>query len=332
MRSSHLVGDRCLELEIIAVAAACSLCHDQVFPSCSNCGSDPRAQSAREHRWRHMWHMLFECQVVPGLDSSVALTLLRDDLLRVCSGSDHVEAVSLAAFPSSRIPIATTTCVGPSLLNPPKCPAPYVPMAHEIAVFGSCRSVPAWCVLRGVHPPAPKRFCVGTLPLAYMVRHPCVVALPTGRVQFCPVALACAWSCFAHIRPCAQGRNGRYAPRLGVVSDLFLFFQVITVIEHENVNLDLLDAYAHMHNVFNVCDVRPSLHDGTSEIDVSYPALKPQSKYNLLVQGLERKRAAGRAPSRLSSLLDITSEYLVVMHDGSLDWLHQNRQQEPGEG
>ena len=73
-------------------------------------------------------------------------------------------------------------------------------------------------------------------------------------------------------------------------------------------------------------------HRCTSEIDVSYPALKPQSNYNLLVQGLERKRAAGRAPSRLSSLLDIPSEYLVVMHDGSLDWLHQNRQQEPGEG
>ena len=46
------------------------------------------------------------------------LTLLRDDLFRVCSGSDHAEAVSLEAFPSSRIPVAATACVVPFLLDP----------------------------------------------------------------------------------------------------------------------------------------------------------------------------------------------------------------------
>ena len=50
-----------------------------------------------------------ECQCIPGLDSSVALTLLRDDLFRVYSGSDHAEAVLLAAFPSSRIPVVAVT-------------------------------------------------------------------------------------------------------------------------------------------------------------------------------------------------------------------------------
>ena len=74
---------------------------------------------AREHRWRHIEHLLFECQCIPGLDSSVALTLLRGDLFRVCSGSAHVEAMLLAAFPSSRIPVvAATACVVQFLLDP----------------------------------------------------------------------------------------------------------------------------------------------------------------------------------------------------------------------
>ena len=56
---------------------------------------------------------------MPGLDSSVALTLLRDDLFRVCSGSDHAEVVLLAAFPTSRVPVvAATACVVPFPLDP----------------------------------------------------------------------------------------------------------------------------------------------------------------------------------------------------------------------
>ena len=85
----------------------------------SDFGSAPRVQAAREHRWRHIEHLLFECQCIPGLDSSVALALLWDDLFRVCSGSDHADAVLLAAFPTSRIPVvAATACVVPFLLDP----------------------------------------------------------------------------------------------------------------------------------------------------------------------------------------------------------------------
>ena len=73
LRSSHLIGDHCLDFGDTAVAAACSLCHDHVFPSCPDFGSARRAQAAREHRWRHIEHLLFECQCIPGLDSSVAL-------------------------------------------------------------------------------------------------------------------------------------------------------------------------------------------------------------------------------------------------------------------
>ena len=76
-------------------------------------------QMAGEHRWRHIEHLLFEYQCIPGLDSSVALILLRKDLFRVCSGSDHTEAVLLAAFPASLIPVvAATACVVPFLLDP----------------------------------------------------------------------------------------------------------------------------------------------------------------------------------------------------------------------
>ena len=43
------------------------LCHDHIFPSCPDFGSAPRAQAAREHRWRHTEHLLFECQCIPRL-------------------------------------------------------------------------------------------------------------------------------------------------------------------------------------------------------------------------------------------------------------------------
>ena len=119
LRSSHLVGYHCIGFGVTAVAAACSLCHDHVFPSCPEFGSAPRAQAAREHRWRHSEHLLFDCQCIRGLDGSVALALLRDDLFRVCSGSDHAEAVLLTVFPTSRIAVvAATACVVPFLLDP----------------------------------------------------------------------------------------------------------------------------------------------------------------------------------------------------------------------
>ena len=75
-----------------------------------------------------------------------------------------------------------------------------------------------------MHPPSPGRVCVGTLFPACLVLSPCVVAPPPNCVRFCPGALACGRSCFAHVRPCAQGRCGRCPPGSGVMSDLFFFF------------------------------------------------------------------------------------------------------------
>ena len=119
LRSSHLLGDHCLDFGITAVAAVCTLCHDHGFPLCPDFGSAPRTQAAREHGWRHIEHLLIECQCIPGLDSSGALAVLRDDLFRVCSGSDHAEAVLLAELPTSRVPVvAATACVVPFLIDP----------------------------------------------------------------------------------------------------------------------------------------------------------------------------------------------------------------------
>ena len=76
--------------------------------------------------------------------------------------------------------------------RPCSYPGPYVPLAHEAEVFGSCCSVPSWGVVCGVHSPAPGRVCVGTLLPACLVLRPCVVAPPTNCVRSCPGALACA--------------------------------------------------------------------------------------------------------------------------------------------
>ena len=185
-RSSHLVGDHSLDFGDTAVTTACSPCHDHVFPSCPDFSSAPRAQATREHRRHHIEHLLFECQCIPGLDSSVALTTLGDDLLRVCSGSDHMEAVLLAAFPSSCIPVvAATACVVPFLLDPAAVLGRVSPWHVKLQCLDLIdRSVPAWCVVCGVHPPASDAVYVGTISPACLVPRPCVhvVAPPTDRV------------------------------------------------------------------------------------------------------------------------------------------------------
>ena len=118
-RPSHLVGDPTFDLGDAAVAAACSLWHDHVFPPGPNFGSVPKAEAARERRLHHIEHLLFACQYIPGLDSPLALALLQDDIFPVCSGTDHAEAVLLASFLSSHTPVvAATACVVPFLPDP----------------------------------------------------------------------------------------------------------------------------------------------------------------------------------------------------------------------
>ena len=118
LRSSHLVGDHLFDFGATAAAYACSLCQERVFPSCPDFGSAPRAHADREHRWRHIEHLLFECPGILGTGGTLAVTLLRDDLLKACFGSDHASAVLLAALPSDRTPVvAATACLVPFLLD-----------------------------------------------------------------------------------------------------------------------------------------------------------------------------------------------------------------------
>ena len=234
LRLSHLVGDDCIDSGVTSVAAACNLYHDHVLTSCPEVGSAPRAYAAREHRWRQIEHLLFECQCISGLDSSVALALLQDDLFRVCSGPDHEEAVLLAALPSSRIPVvAATACVVPFLLDPAAALSRMSPWHMK----SQCLDLVAAFLLgvsSAVCTRQPPTASVDTLSLACLVLRPCVVAPPADRVRFCPGALACARSCFARARPCAQGCCGRGPPWSGVMSDsgfFFLFFGAFTCLD-----------------------------------------------------------------------------------------------------
>ena len=65
-----------------------------------------------------------------------------------------------------------------ALPRPCCCPGPSSPLAHYVAVLGSCRGGPAWYVVCGVHPPAPVRVYVGTLPPACPALRPLVAAPP----------------------------------------------------------------------------------------------------------------------------------------------------------
>ena len=59
------------------------------------------------------------CPGISGLGRFLAVTLLRDDLFRPCSGSDSAAAVLLVAFASECTPVlVTTTCHVPFLHDP----------------------------------------------------------------------------------------------------------------------------------------------------------------------------------------------------------------------
>ena len=106
----------------------------------------------REHRWRHIEHLPFECQGILGAGGTLAVKLLRDDFFRACFGSDHASAVLLAAFPSDHTPVvAATACLVPFLLDPAAALGRPPPLAHEVAMPGSGRDVLAWCAICGVH-------------------------------------------------------------------------------------------------------------------------------------------------------------------------------------
>ena len=116
----------------------------------------------------------------------LALALLRDDLFRVCSGSDHAEA-----FPAGHVPVvAATACVVPFLLDPAAALGRMSPWHMKLR----CLDLVA-AFLLGVstavctrHPPDASVLARFSLPAWSSVR---AWLLRSNRVRFCPGALAC---------------------------------------------------------------------------------------------------------------------------------------------
>jgi hypothetical protein len=85
------------------------------------------------------------------------------------------------------------------------------------------------------------------------------------------------------------------------------------------VQVKLPETYRHVHDKFNVGDVRPWLHSDRS-LDVSYPDVSPHPALNPVVQILDRKKF-GRCPKHIDSYLDIPCQYFIVRKDGSTEWI-----------
>ena len=95
------------------------------------------------------------------------------------------------------------------------------------------RGVLAWCVGCGVHGAVSVGVGVGRPSPSCLVVRPFVVALPTVWSFVCAGAASCAYSCSAHVRPCAQGRCGRCPPGSGVMS-IFIFLLFFTAVHQSN--------------------------------------------------------------------------------------------------
>ena len=108
------------------------------------------------------------------------------------------------------------------------CPGMSPPLAHEVAMRVSSRGILTWCVVCGVHEAASVGVGVGQPSPSCSVVRPFVVALPTVWSFVRPGAAPCAYSCSAHVRPCAQGRCGRCPLGSGVMSfSVNYFFSIL---------------------------------------------------------------------------------------------------------
>ena len=115
----RVVGEHLFEYGNTAIGSACSLCLTNVLSLSPNFDSAPEAQATREHRWRHIKYLLFECLGVLGLGKSIAIALLQDDTFGANAGSAPAEALLPPTFPYARIPVITATaCLVPFLPDP----------------------------------------------------------------------------------------------------------------------------------------------------------------------------------------------------------------------
>ena len=119
LRSSHLPHDHLVSFGSAAITSSCLLCGGRVFPSCPDFGSAPSNRARREHRWRHIEHLLFTCPCVSCSDGSLAVGVLRKDIAVACAGCTQAEHVLQAAFPNDCISVdVASACLVPFLLDP----------------------------------------------------------------------------------------------------------------------------------------------------------------------------------------------------------------------
>jgi transposase InsO family protein len=101
-------------------------------------------------------------------------------------------------------------------------------------------------------------------------------------------------------------------------------------VQDKVVRLKMPETYKHVHDKFNIIDLRPWLHSEEHTVEVDYPPVEPHPTLNPVVQVLDRKRY-GRAPLKPASLLDIPATYFVVRRDGSTQWVRGRELTAPNE-
>jgi hypothetical protein len=114
--------------------------------------------------------------------------------------------------------------------------------------------------------------------------------------------------------------------------ELLLYIGPFTVLNNRGkvLHLQMPKSYAHVHDKFNVQQVRPWLHVGDSTVDPDLPELEPHPALNPVVQVLHRKKI-GRPPKNISSLFDIPVQYLVVYRNDATAWLRGSHLRSPKE-
>ena len=115
LRSSHLPGDYAVRYGDARSPHACLLCECEVYEAHAGlCVADPR-----EHRWRHIEHLLLSCPCVHPPEVCRGASCLRSDLLRAVDGDVAARAVVDRAFPATPdCDGVLTACTVPFLLDP----------------------------------------------------------------------------------------------------------------------------------------------------------------------------------------------------------------------
>jgi hypothetical protein len=76
--------------------------------------------------------------------------------------------------------------------------------------------------------------------------------------------------------------------------------------------------------------MRPWLTYESVPVSNLYPPVQSHPSLNPVVQVMDRKQA-GRAPGHCEDVLDCPTKYLVLLKDGSMEWIHRTNLTAPHE-